>query len=97
LICFKASKHFNSLPELDTQAGQLENPHMVDFNRDYLQRKPEGFINRITQSDYDFLLMIHKHNKFAIPEGRIATLEVTNNLLGAFLKTRSEAIQCELS
>ena len=63
---------------------------MVDFNFDYLQRKPEGF-NQISQSDYDFLLMIHKHNKFAIPEGRIATLEVTNNLLGAFLKTRSEA------
>jgi len=64
---------------------------MVDFNFDYLQRKPEGFINRITQSDFNFLLMIHKHNALAIPEGRIATLEVTNNLLGAFLKTRSEA------
>lgn len=63
---------------------------MVDFNRDYLQRKLEGF-NRISQSDYDFLLMIHKHITLAIPEGRIATLEVTNNLLGAFLKTRSEA------
>ena len=64
---------------------------MVNFNRDYLQRKPEGFFNRISQSDYDFLMMIHKHITLAIPEGRIATLEVTNNLLGAFLKTRSEA------
>ena len=63
---------------------------MVDFNRDYLQRKPEGFY-RISQSDYEFLLMIHKHNALAIPEGRIATMEVTNNLFGAFLKTRSEA------
>jgi len=70
---------------------------MVDFNRDYLQRKPEGFINRITQSDYDFLLMIHKHITLAILEGRIAIIEICLGLLEAFLKLKLEAIQCELS
>ncbi len=69
---------------------------MVDFNRDYLQRKLEGF-NRISQSDYDFLLMIHKHITLAISEGRIAIIEICLGLLEAFLKTRLEVIQCELS
>jgi hypothetical protein len=69
---------------------------MFDFYRDYLQRKPEGF-NRISQSDYDFLLMIHKHITLAISEARIAIIEICLGLLEAFLKTRLEVIQCELS
>jgi len=69
---------------------------MVNFNFDYLQRKPEGF-NRISQSDYDFLLMIHKHITLAILEGRIAIIEICLGLLEAFLKLKLEAIQCELS
>lgn len=73
-----------------------ESVAMVDFNRDYLQRKPEGF-NRISQSDYDFLLMIHKHITLAISEGRIAIIEICLGLLEAFLKIKLEAIQCELS
>ena len=64
---------------------------MVDFNFDYLQRKPEGFFNRISQSDYDFLMMIHKHITLAILEGRIAVIEICLGLLEAFLKTRLEA------
>lgn len=67
---------------------------MVDFNRDYLKRKPE-YYHRISQSDYDFLAMLHKHNTLSLSEGRLSTIEVCNNLLGAFLEL--EEIQCEPS
>lgn len=66
---------------------------MVDFNFDYLKRKPEG--NAWKDEDQQFFEMIHKHLKIGFAENRLALIEVCVNLLIAFIALRMGALQCE--
>lgn len=69
---------------------------MVDFNRHFLQRKPDVSTQQ-AQKDFEYFQMIQRNLKIGIAENRLALIEVCANLLEAYITLKLEAIQCELS